>query len=1688
MPKLKPVTPTGPRVAKENESPEVSDSTVEDSHEDVHVTKCCTACQRDNIEMFRCKRCHAGIYCSRKCQKKCWPEHKVLCDNIVLLESQIKEKVFADVNYVSNSNNFKPKDEIKLVKLVGRKCTVNCSLDGVDEKVLWDTGGMVSLVSKSWLDEHFPEKEIRDVAELLEEGEELFVNTANNTKLDYIGYTEILFKMSNGQPLKVPFLVTEVEMSMPLIGNNVVEESAASEKKGEMRERSEVVDMFEASLDKLDRKKAEALVNLIERKVTADVPENLGDVSIGVKDVVIPKGRNFRLKCVSNCGPVDADTPVMFQPDLSLDLDSGLVVGEGIMLLERGRTSKFSIPVSNPTGSDIVLRARSHVGVLVPVATIIPCPVQVNSVGRTEAETQQEEQDDSDSCELDVEEDEVEESPNEDAEWLKKIDLSHLSAARRKKVRAMLLEMSDAFSKDKSDIGSIEKLKMKINLKDDEPVKRSYTSIPKPLYKEVREYVEDLITSGWVQKSYSSYSSPIVCVRKKDGSLRLCIDYRRLNSKTIPDSQPIPKVQDILNSLGGNCWFTTLDMSKAYHQGFMHEESRHLTAFATPWSLLEWVRIPFGLMNAPPVFQRFMNECLAGMRDIICIPYLDDVLTYSKSFNAHISHVKMVLRRLIEHGIKLNPEKCVWFKSEVKYLGHVVSKEGYRVDPASDEVINRLKEPPKTVGELRSLLGFVGYYRSFIRDFSKTAKPLYDLLCKDKDKVGVSVNKKGKKKNFQRASSETIEWEQEHQNIVDSLLELLKNPPIMAYPDFSLPFVLHCDASETGLGAVLYQEHEGKLKVVGYASRTLTPAEKNYYLHSGKLEFLALKWAVTDRFHDFLYYAKSFTIYSDCNPLSYILSSTKLNATTIRWVGDLANYNFSVKYRPGKDSTDCDYLSRHSVDVDELVEQCTEELKSDTIGALFLGSKERGKFAAVNSVIMSGIGEDTISKIKPEEVKVSQENDPTIGPIMKFVESGVCPSKAERKQLDRRQKSLLNQWKCLQLNGDGVMIRKTKHRTQLVLPEKYKQIVYTELHEKMGHLGAERVTQLAQERFYWPLLSDDIKHYVQNVCQCLKRRKPIREQRAPLVNIHSSEPFDLVSVDFMHLDRSKGGYEYLMVVTDHFSRFVQVYATRNNKARTAADKIFNEYIMRFGFPKKLHHDQGKEFENKLFKRLHELSGIAASRTTPYHPQGDGQVERWNRTVKNMLKMLPEKFKSNWKDHVQKLVFAYNCTKNDATGFAPFQLMFGRSPRLPIDFMFDLNHDEQEHVPHAEYVKSWKAAMNEACVIARNNAQKNAGTGKKIYDRKVYGATLQVGDRVLVRNLSERGGTGKLRSWWEENVHVVIRKKDENIPVYVVKAENGTGPERVLHRNLLLPCDHLPLETPPEDTPEEEPVVVTKSKKKKKKSTSNASVGITSDVPVVATTPDVPVVVEKKTRKKKSTLKKTSKEVVSAKKNVKCTDTSPSQSLDSSSDDEDEWLDRCRNVVGHLIDNIVTVQLPDVRVQSPDVSTDVVNELDESTVAYDEDVILVQPVVDIPADVNDGQVSETDDLQPDVVIENVVVRSDDETVYPLDTDDAPSNDEADETVVLMQGDLSEADIDFDVPQGESTQIIATDTSAEYVDALADSFETTVDDVVTVSAHEDDVQAGSSAVILRLKHRNMMNQMFHGILVIRRVRLL
>ena len=287
-------------------------------------------------------------------------------------------------------------------------------------------------------------------------------------------------------------------------------------------------------------------------------------------------------------------------------------------------------------------------------------------------------------------------------------------------------------------------------------------------------------------------------------------------------------------------------MNEAYHQGYVEKESRHKTAFITMWGLYEWERFPFGLTNTPSAFQPFMEDCLSGHRDEICVTYLDDVIVFSKSFEEHVEHLQLVLNRLSSRGVKLKASKCKFFQREVCYLGYVFSKNGYKPNLSNIEAITSLQDkPPRTIGELRKLLGLVGYYRKYIPGFAKVAKPLTDLLRTDGTEKPSGNQRKRAPNNArggQLPSSTQIQWKDTHQASLESLIQALTSPPILAYPDFTCQFILHTDASKDGLGAVLYQEDEdGVLRVIGYGSRSLTQAERSYHMHAGKLEFLALK-------------------------------------------------------------------------------------------------------------------------------------------------------------------------------------------------------------------------------------------------------------------------------------------------------------------------------------------------------------------------------------------------------------------------------------------------------------------------------------------------------------------------------------------------------------------------------------------------------------------------------------------------------------------------------------------------------------------------------------------------------------------------------------------------------------------------------------------------------------------------------
>ena len=1154
---------------------------------------------------------------------------------------------------------------------------------------------------------------------------------------------------------------------------------------------------------------------------------------------VIRAKSSISIPCKVDCKVVRR-TPALFEPSFDTSLDEDLQVHESLVTLKAGPNPRIFVTVTNTSSTDIKLHGKTWLGDLHLVNAVTPAEVEFKSNEELDKADRSDNSNNdlsgnkldslnndiskdvtSDVCEdtscgvgnvgvshagerqeskagltvvgvkeVLVSKDEAYEGTSDD-EFLKSLEglsFNNLTEQEKVSARTMLLEEKDSFAKDENDIGNAPDLQMEINTTDEIPVQKNYQSIQKPLYAEVKSHLQNLLNRGWITRSKSAWSSPVVVVRKKSGEMRLCIDYRALNKKTIPDKHPIPRIQDSLDSLGGSTWFTTLDQSKAYYQGFVSEESRKKCAFTTPWGLFQWQRIPFGLRNAPATFQRFMEEALVDFRDQFCLPYLDDVICFSGNFEDHLLHLRKILQRLRSKGIKLKLKKCNFFQKEVRFLGRIVSKDGYRMDDSSVDSVKELKNMiPKNVGQVRQILGLVGYHRRHIQDFARIAKPLTDLLLDDsckKEEKGKTVPKRNK---GSVPSSKAILWTEEHQKSLNQLIDMVTSAPILAYPDYSQRFYLHTDASGVGLGAILYQEKDDVVKVLGYGSRTLKPAEKRY--HSSKLETLALKWAITEKFRDYLMYSDFFEVYTDYNPLCYLLENCKLNATSQRWVSELAQYNFKIKYRPGVINRDADCLSRLPLDFGRYKELCCETVERNAFEAIVAGVRVQSKNAEswVPDTLVGSLSAQACNQDYPlvslQSLSDAQHADPSIHPVFDLLRK---PKKKDQSLNLGEAKLLWREAKRLFIDKNEILCRKSGPLKQIVLPKCYKGLIYQHLHQQMGHLGTERTFQLARKRVFWPRMHTDIEDFVRNKCRCVVQKKARIQPTAPLQSIHSSSPMELVAIDFLHLEKSSGGHEYILLIVDNFTRYAQAYPTRNKSALTAAKHLYGDFVLRYGLPGRLMHDQGGEFENRLFEELHRLTGVDKSRTTPYHPETNGAVERLNSTLLAMLRTLPEANKKKWHESLNKMIFAYNATEHKSTGFSPHFLLFGREATLPIDLILGIE-DIKEPEDYMKYAQSWRDQMEHAYSIAKARSIKAKEQNEKRLNRKPLLASLSPGDAVLVKNTVERGGPGKLRSFWEPALYQVVDVNGPGNVICSVKKVSGDGKIRVLHRNMLMPC-------------------------------------------------------------------------------------------------------------------------------------------------------------------------------------------------------------------------------------------------------------------------------------------------------------
>ena len=462
---------------------------------------------------------------------------------------------------------------------------------------------------------------------------------------------------------------------------------------------------------------------------------------------------------------------------------------------------------------------------------------------------------------------------------------------------------TEVFSLFDGDLGFCNVLKHSIPTTTDKPVYLPHRQIPVQLQSEVRKCLDNWLKQGIIRPSKSPYASQVVIVRKKSGEIRLCVDFRKLNAISIRDSFPLPRVEEALQAVQAAVWLSSFDLAQGYLQMAMEEEDIEKTAFRTGSSgLYEFTRMPFGLTNAGASFCRLMEMCIGDQQYVTLLFYLDDICIFAETADQMLDRIEFVFSHLKEFKLKIKPKKSHFFQTSVTFLGHILSADGVSPNP---EKVAKIKDwpTPKTPKEVHSFVGLTSYYHRFIPNFAKWAGPLHALI------VPASFKQKIRRGEMKKSDFPEFQWTPACQEGFNQLKKALMEAPVLAYPDYSKLFILETDASLKGLGAVLSQKgDDNEIRVIAYASRSLRPSEKSMRDYSStKIELMALKWSICDKFKDYLLGSK-FTVFTDNNPLCYIKSS-KLGAAQIRWLSKLALYDFDIVYCTGKSNLVADALS-----------------------------------------------------------------------------------------------------------------------------------------------------------------------------------------------------------------------------------------------------------------------------------------------------------------------------------------------------------------------------------------------------------------------------------------------------------------------------------------------------------------------------------------------------------------------------------------------------------------------------------------------------------------------------------------------------------------------------------------------------------------------------------------------------------
>ena len=804
--------------------------------------------------------------------------------------------------------------------------------------------------------------------------------------------------------------------------------------------------------------------------------------------------------------------------------------------------------------------------------------------------------------------------------------------------------------------------------------------------KTLYEYLQDNLKTEFIRHSTSPAGAPILFVKKKDGSLRLCVDYRGLNRITKKNRYPLPLIPSLLDQLRTAKRFTKIDLRGAYNLIRIKEGDEWKTAFRTRYGHFEYRVMPFGLTNAPAVFQHLMNDIFRDYLDQFVIIYLDDILIFSANPDDHDHHVRLVLQRLRQHGLYAKLEKCEFDVNTVEFLGYIISTEGISMDPKKIETVLNWATPAN-VTDVQRFLGFANFYRRFIRNYSKITTPLTALTRKQ----------------------HKFDWSPSADAAFTTLKTAFTSAPILLHPQLDQPFIVETDASDFALGAVLSQrDNDGILHPIAYHSRKFSTAEINYEIYDKEL------LAIIDSFQTWRQYLlgaqHKITVYCDHKNLEYFMTTRVLNRRQARWSMFLSDFDFEITYRPGTAQGKPDALSRRR-EFEPKEGDEAHRLQQQT-----LLRHEHLKLSALQPKMFM-LSDD---KSFLDDIRTATTNDPYAINIISQLASAKHPKPPAFS------------------TTDGLLL----HQNLVYVPPGSLRLKVTQsCHDSplSGHFGFGKTLELINRNYWWPQQWKMVKHFIRTCNTCARtksnRHKPYGLlEPLPVPN----RPWDSISMDFIVELPEVNGKNAILVVVDRFTKMASFIPCHNTIDANGTAQLFLDYVVcHHGLPTNIVSDRGSIFVSKFWKQLMHLLGIKISLSTAYHPQTDGQTERVNQVLEQYLRCFVNYEQTNWITLLPLAQFAYNNTLHSSTQTTPFFANQGWHPR------FEINSPTHPVNPAAEARAQELSELHKDLAALLKQAQKQQ---KNHADRfRIVAPEFSVGDQVwlLRRNIKTTRPCDKL---------------------------------------------------------------------------------------------------------------------------------------------------------------------------------------------------------------------------------------------------------------------------------------------------------------------------------------------------------